>query len=406
MNQTQCNALRDLLFAARFDTGYKEDVFRFLAVLPGGEGGGAATVHYAYAPPVWTRAGETTDAVTLVRGLIAKTDFANERIDLQFHDYLRNGWSLPWDLTAKSSNDDFPTLVLIELPGGVVTGVLMRDPHTGRTIEKIAEASAEPDEADTTLSIMRALPVNSKYMSWYKDSNIDAPSLDDAIAMTPETVRGQKALLLYRDAEWLTGLWNNPDKHPSSSGPCLSSVADFHGTRVSAAKRATRAGLAVARESQTIQGDSQVLGAALALLPKAWKPGYMDDHESQPAVELLCAWWNANAPSEMRHAGLFRTYIWAEADLVFMPGDPEEPAVQVSQLAKEGVFALFEQEGRPAVAIQFHRGRAANTPSNYGGTQTYLANGAEAADIGLDMDEVNEAYYSVLGLQSVRSHWR
>jgi hypothetical protein len=404
MTQDQCNELRDLLFGARFASGHSEDVFRFLAVLPGGEGGGSATVHYAYAPPVWTRAGQSAPAEELLRGLIAKTDFANERLDLKFHDYLRDGWHLPWKLTAKSSTDDFPTLVLIERPGGGVTGALMRDPHTGRTLVRIAEA-AEPGEAEATIALLRALPVDAKHLTWYKDSNIDALSVADAVAQTPETEYGQKALLVYRDAEWLSGLWNNPAKGKSGSELNLHSVADFHGTPVSAAKRATRPGLGVARQSQTIPGDLQVLGQALLELPLHWRrDDFSGDYESFEAVQTLCAWWNANAPAEMRQAGLFRTYIWAEADQVFVPGDPEEPVVRASLLAEDGVFALFEKEGRPPVAIQFHRGRAFNTESGLGGTQTYLANGAEAMDIGMDLEDVNEAYYAVLGLQSVRSH--
>lgn len=404
MNQDQCNVLRDLLFAARFESGHRESVFRFLAVLPGGEGGGVATVHYAYAPPVWDRGAESRDAETVLRGLISKTDFARVRIDLKFHDYLRGGWHLPWNLTAKASTDDFPTLVLLELPGGAVTGVLMRDPHTGRTLEKIADA-AEPEEAVDVIRRLRALPSDAKHLSWYKDSNIDAASLDEAIAATPGTEMGQKAVMLYRGFEWFEGLWSDPKTSQYGGGLHLQSVADFYGTRVSAAKRATRTGLDVARQSQTIAGDPTILWKALRKLPLHERPDPAADLESWPAVKVLCDWWNNSAPAEMRSAGLFRTYIWDETELVFIPGDPEEPVVQASQLAAGGVFALFEPEGRPAVAVEFYRGRAFNKDSG-GGTQTYLVNGEEASDIGLDIDQVNEAYYSILGLQSVRSHWR
>lgn len=404
MTQDHWNQLRDQLFASRFTVGYKERIFRFLAVLPGGDNGGAATVHYAYAPGVWTRAGETRDADSVLRGLIAGTPFAEVRLDLKFHHHLRNGWPLPWNLTAKASSDDFPTLVVIERPDGSVTGALMRDPHTGATVETLADA-AEPEEAAEVIALLRELPLDAKHLTWYKDSNIDAPSLAAAIAQTPETEQRQKALLVYRDCEWFQGLWNNPEKGQTWAGESLQSVADFHGTRVSAAKRATRAGLDIVRRSQTLPGDAQVLRQALRELPLHETPHHLDDLEAWPAVRTVCAWWNSHAPENMRSAGLFRTYIWSETDLVFIPGDPEEPVVQASQLAKEGVFALFEAEGRPVVAIQFYRGRAFNTESSFGGTQTYLANGDEALDIGLDVDEVNEAYYSVLGLRSVLSHW-
>lgn len=404
MNQKQCNELRDILFAAKFASGSKEGVFRYLAVVPGADAYTAATVHYSYAPPSWERAGEKQDAETLLHNLIAHTAYAGERIALQFHDYLRNGWPLPWELTAKASHNDFPTLVLHELANGRVAGVLMRNAQVGRTMEKIADAFVEPAEVDRIIGDLRFLKPNSRYMSWYKDSNLDAASLDEAVASTPETDVGQKEVLIYREGEWLWGLWNNPAKHENAESLHLSSVADFHGTRVSAAKRATRVGLDGVRANKTLRGDCAVLTKALALLGHGDMKTYASGYEATPAVKLLCDWWNALAPAEMRHAAAFRTYTWAEADRIFVAGDPEEPALQAPVLAKEGCYALFEVDGRPPLAIQFHRGRAFNTVGN-GGTQTYLVDGAEGMDIGMELSEVDEAYYAVKGLQAIHRDW-
>lgn len=403
MDQNKCNELRDLLFAARFPSGSKEGVFRYLAVVPGGDAhaDAAATVHFAYAPVAWGRAGEKSDVVPFLLNLIANTPYAAEDIALQHHDYLRNGWALPWGLTAKASHNNFPTLVLHEMTNGRVAGALMRNSQMGRTLEKVADAFVEPDEVARIIHDLRHLQCHARYMSWYKESNIDAANLDEALASTPESESGQKEVLIYRDGEWLMGLRNNPEKHKSGDGLHLTSVADFHGTRVSAAKRKTREGLDAVRNRQTIPGDSAVLKEALGLLRPHHLKTYAHDYELAPAVERLCDWWNAHAPVEMQHAALFRAYIWSERDQIFISGDPEEPALQATLLAEEGSYALFELEGRPSVALQFHRGRAFNKAIN-GGTQTYMANGKEGMDIGMDLNDVDEAYYALKGLLLVQ----
>lgn len=404
MNQNQCNELRDYLFAAPFPSGSKEDVFRYVAVTSTAADGAAATVHYAYAPPSWERAEQTSTPTDFLLELIANSPFAGESLQLQCHDYLRNGWPLPWGITAKASLNDFPSLILVERTDGSVTGVLMRNSHEGRAMEKIADGFVEPHEVELIICELRAMPLDQKYYAWYKDSNVDADSLADALIATSESAARQKEVMVYRGAEWLWGIWNNPEKYPDSAGLHLSSVADFHGTRVSISKLATRVGLEAVRDNQTIKGDCTVLEEALARLRPRHMEMFKGNYEQVPAVGQLCAWWNALAPEEMRYAASFRTYIWSEEGRIFSPGDPEEPALQATILASEGAYALFEQDGVPPVAIQFHRGREFNTDSN-GGTQVYLANGAEGMDIGLDIGDVDEAYYAVKGLFSVQREW-
>lgn len=403
MDQNQCNDLRDLLFASRFQTNQKERMFRLLAVESGGVGDSEATVHFAYAPATWERAGYirgTNEVAAILKAAISETLFRERRIAIQFHDYLRYGWPISWTITAKDSSNNFPLLILRELANGRVAGVLMREGSFGSAEARFAAEYAEPDEAKQVLVELDSLSADECFLgTWYKECNIAADSLAAAIAATPETEHGQKHVLLYSGVEWLSGLWNNPSK-PHAMPISLNSVADFHGIRASEAKRCTRSGLEVTRLKQTIVGDYAVLDCVVGLLnPEDGQE--TTNYEEIPAVRSLCEWWNANAPEAMRSAAAFRIYTWEENDKIFVAGDPEEPAIQSDALAGDPSYALFESEGRPSVAVKFYRGRAFNTESEWG-TQTYSANGEEAWQIGADIDEVDEAYYSVVGLRALQ----
>ncbi|WP_341744673.1 hypothetical protein [Azonexus hydrophilus] len=401
MNQSECIELRDSIFASQFQTEPKERLFRFLAVEPGGVGDSDATVHFAYAPAVWERAGygsTPNDVVTLLEATIDETPYKDKNLAVQFHDYLRGGWPIPWGITAKESFNNFPSLVLLEAADGKVTGVLMRDAHCGNVNARIANAYAEPHEVEDMIEELTALAPDEQFMGWYKDCNIAADSIDAAIALTPESDAGQKHVLVYRQMEWLWGLWNNPAK-PHAYPMELSSVADFHGTRVSAAKRRSRGELEVAKAKQTIPGDYDVLDQALALLSPD-DGGTGTDYEAIPAIKMLCDWWNSHAPEAMRPAACFRVYVWKSNRRTFVAGDPEEPAVQANDLASIPTYAVFEREGRPTVALTFFRGRLFNKEDACG-TQTYYANGEDGWQIGVDLDQVDEAYYSLKGLRAI-----
>lgn len=398
MNQVECLALRDMLFANRFSTEHKQRVFRYLAVEPGGVGDAVATVHYAYVPAVWERAGCFADADRYLRELIAQTPYNGTPLALQQHDYLRQGWPLGWGRTAKDSFNDFPTLVLRETADGQVWGALMRDPHdAGDGTVAIAAAYAEPEEVDQLLRQLEGLEHHTKFMGLYNEGPLRAESLADAIAQAPATEAGQKAVLLYRGMEWWHGLWTQGDDAPLS----LSSMADFYGIRSSGAKRQTRKGLDIARNQQTIPGDYAVLEQALDLLP-ADELILDDDYEALPAIQVLCQWWNEHAPESMRLAGVFRLYFWDDAERLFQAGDPEEPAVSATELSNDPCYALFERQGRPSVAASFFRGRSFNQKGPWG-TNVYSANGDLGSKIGADPSEVNEAYYSFIGLRHLRS---
>ena len=207
-------------------------------------------------------------------------------------------------------------------------------------------------------------------------------------------------MIVYRRDEWLWGIWNNPGlQHYAGNGSLvLSSVADFHGSRVSMAKRATRPGLDDAKGRQTIVGDGAALERALALakMARSDEPKF-GEYESHPGVKALCAWWNAAAPDNMRTAGCFRLYAWDDAKQIFLAGDPEEPAMQADVLADGGAYAIFEREGRPTIAAQFYRGREFNQEQS-GGSIVFSASGIEAYDVGLNAADMDEAYYSARGL--------
>src|SRR6185437_925447 len=401
LTNNECTHLRDLLFAMTFP---KERMFRFLAVVPGGDDEVEATVHFAYAPPVWDRAGRpsgTNNVATVLQEAIGATPYKGRRFALQFHEYMHGGWTLPWNITAKDSHDNFPTLVLLESDGGRVTGALMRNPHCYSVTPRLAGAYAEPHEVEALIEILARLDTDDLFMGWYKDYNITAESLDAAIAMAPETDAGQKAVLLYRSSEWLFGHWHNPTK----SNPLtmeLTSVADFHGTRVSASKRKARSNIEPARDMKTLAGDWSVLDNVLGVLAESATDyeQHPEGFEAHPAVAALCNWWNTYAPESARSARHFRLYVWDADNSTFMPGDPEEPAVQADALAHIPTYALFEKHGRPTVAVAFYRGRAFNTDLD-GATQTYYANGEEAWDIGQPLDEVDEARYALRGLASL-----
>ncbi len=169
-------------------------------------------------------------------------------------------------LLRSNPPETFRPWSLREYADGSVKGVLMRQArsytHVGFTADH-----AEPEEVEAGLKMLAALAPRQKYCGWFKDSDINAESLEAAISMTAESPGGQKFVVLYRDIEWLSGIWNNPEKDSLLAGSFnLTSVADFHGTRVSKAKRASRPGLVEVRKNMVIPGSYPALRAALNLL--------------------------------------------------------------------------------------------------------------------------------------------
>lgn len=417
MTEQECVDLRDQLFANQFQMErLAENMFRFMAVVPGtGHEIAvlgttreiAAVVHFTFSPPVWERAGkncDVSDVIATLEKLVAETTYREKALRYEFHQHLGSGWPLPWAITAKGDFDDFPTLVLREHDDGSVCGVLMRDSHCSNTTVRMSNHFAEPHEVDDLLEDLMELAKNERFEdllnSWYKDCNIEASSLETAIAMTPQTKTGQKIVLIYRSNEWLSGIWNNPSK-PNAYPMHLTSVADFYGIRVSRAKRKTRSGIDLVIKNQTLGGDDVVLKQALALLQPTDGREEHTNYEAIPAIKFLCDWWNANAPETTRFAACFRAYTWYPNRRIFLSSDSEEPARTAEQMAATPDCAVFECKGDPTIVFSFLRGAAYNTVEN-GSVQTYHAGGEPAYTYySSELHEINEAYYSLEALREL-----
>ncbi len=303
--------------------------------------------------------------------------------------------------TVTVAPNDFPVLVLRELVTGTVEGVLMHDSHVGRALVQLADTYVEATEVEEIIDYFRLMAHGTRWSGWYKKQNIDSDSLADAISATPQNGTRFKYIVIYRDGEWLDGKSFDPNAEYGQilGGELkLKSVADFHGTRVSAVKLCRRHGLDAVRSAQTIRGEYGVLKKAFALFDL---PAVTTDFEAHPGVEHLCDWWNANAPQHLQTAGTFRAYIWNEAIRAFAAGDPEEPTMLAEQLVNRTCFSLFEEGIKPVVALVFCRGREFNTRSEWG-TDTYSPNGEMAWCIGTDLEETDEARYAVIGMRALR----
>lgn len=413
LNTVDCQTLRDMLFAMRFDT--EESVFELLAVVPGGVDSTDATIHYAYCEAVWERAGRTTDPDAVfqqwelgrsndpndyVAELIARTPFAASALAIQCHFIVEQRWPIDWSVTA---NRHVPEVVLVERSDGSVTGAVMRETLCNTHVH-FAGCYVEPTEVNAGIAFLRDLGPAAGLYDWVKECNIDAPSLENALSNSPESVTGHKFVLVYRENEWFWGIWSNPTRCGVLTDSLrLASVSDFHGSRASHAKRESRLGLERVRET-AVTGGYATLNSALRLIRTRAVPDSRihHDYEANSAVKSLCDWWNTVAPAGMREAAAFRVYTWRPNDRSFIAGDPEEPALQVVDTVDYKGHALFETEGEPVVMVWFLRGRRFNTYEN-GGTMVYCSDGEEAYDVGGDPTDVDEAYYSLVGLERLAS---
>lgn len=398
------HALRDWLFTPiTVADAHPIHPLRFLAVEPDPEGVQDAVVHYAYNEPTWERAGLDISPEVYLKNLLATSAFSSSKVTFLWHPY--HAWSLPWGHTAKADGDNFPTLVLMEHPDDRVSGVLMSDSHTAHSEGQLAKVAFEPEEVSALLAQMQAEPEHTRRWGLYKVSNIEAASIEAALAASPSTVVGQKHVILYRGSEWLHGFWNDPAKMKEGEDRALnlSSIADFYGTPVSQAKKASRLGMANIRHHFTLHGDYALLDQAMAAL--ADMGGQISgDIELGHPLKIICDWWNASVPEALRPAAMFRVYVWNEESRTFVAGDPDEPAIQAANMTTEMAnWALFEAAGRPPVALCFSRSRSFNTRAEYNGTQVYYADGSPGYEIGQPISEVDEAYYSQVGLNFLAS---
>lgn len=399
MQDTQCLEIRDWLFDQRDRVTGTTRLFRYVAVVLGD--GDGATVHYALARPVPITGTFAAEPDDIVRELLAQSPFRSAELHLAEHDVLKDGWPVNWRLTAKDGKSNWPVLVLCEREDKCVYGVVMRAPNLESNALRFASLYCDPEEVDLILDLLMLMPADEAFLGWFKDSEIAAGDLDTALSTTPQTDAGQKFVLLYREDEWLSGIWNAD--RPVGNRINLTSLADFHGIPISQAKKRRRADLEQACANQTVKGDYEALLKALASA-SGDMPSRGSDYEADPAVHALCDWWNSAAPHGMRHAGALRIYVWSAERRVFLPGDPEEPGLPADVLASQPSYALFQEPGQPTVAVVFLRGRDHNVALPNGSTQVLFANGNPCHVIALPEASVDEAFYSAQGLRAVHRY--
>jgi hypothetical protein len=397
-------ALREALFAPHAQAeGAPQHPLRFLAVVPDPADRHAAIVHYAYNPPHWERAGDGTDPETFLRQRLARSVFHADSIPVVGEPYQH--WPIAWGQTAKDDTNNMPTLVGVERADGSVTGCLLRNSFVGAAARQIAAHCAEEDEALAFVTQLQGEPVHTLHWGLYTERALSGASLVAVLAQMPTTAQGQKMVVLYRDGEWFHGFWNDPSRadnaYRAGRALTLGSVSDVYGGRVSAAKVAQRQDLAAIRSSFAYRGDHTPLHAALAA-HTATAP--VTDEEAYPPVRGLCEAWNAIWANTRGPAALFSLYVWNPVDRIFVPGDPDEPALLVADLVENPMlsWALFEAPGKPSVAVCFYRGRAFHTPLDGQCTQTYYADGTPAFEVGLPMAAMDEAATAVRGLDFLR----
>ncbi len=399
MQDTQCLEIRDWLFNQHDRVTGTTRLFRYVAVVPNDSDGNNATVHYALARPVPITGTFAAEPDDIVRELLAQSPFRLAELQLAEHDVLKDSWPVKWRLTAKDSYSNWPVLVLYEREDKSVYGVVMRSPQLESNAMRFASLYCDPEEVGLILDLLMLMQPDDAFLGWFKESEIAAGDLEEALKATPQTDSGQKFVLLYRVDEWLSGIWNAD--RPAGERINLTSLADFHGLPVSLMKKRRRADLEQACDNQTIKGDYDALVRALAAAGGEM-PGAGSDCEGDPAVRILCDWWNGTAPNGMRHAGALRIYVWSDERRVFLPGDPEEPGLSAEVLATQPSYALFQEPGKPTVAVVFLRGREHNAALPNGSTQILFANGNPCCVIALPKTAVDEAFHSAQGLRAVR----
>ncbi|MBV7541999.1 hypothetical protein [Acidovorax sp. sic0104] len=402
MNDAQCLAIRDQISACTFPPDQYENIhrrFRLVAVTAGGADGADATVHVEFPAGRWALLGAQETPEEFLETLFNTGPYSAMKLSIERSQH----WILPWSITAVDPASDMPVLILRERADLVVEGVLMREPVHGSHAE-LANRYPEEDAVCALLTELASMGQHDSFLRWYKEANIAACSLDTACVQAPESPQGQKFVIVYRGGEWWFGIWNNPAKIHWAQGKelSLSSIADFHGSRVSKAKLARRSGIELVRGRETVRGDSAVLAHALAEARRVQREGVgfaVGEFESHPGVRVLCDWWNSVAPEALRTAASFRIYSWSESRRVFLAGDPEEPTMDAEVLANAGPFALFEKEGSPQIAVAFYRGREYNIARN-GSSVVFGVSGEEVYDVGLALEDMDEAYSSARGLEA------
>lgn len=254
----------------------------------------------------------------------------------------------------------------------------------------IANRFVEPDEVAAALQ-------NPKAVQWPEGvtfvSETGAASLSEFWRAEAKDV--QKLVMVYRDNEWNIGLLNPGEPKDD----CFAPVADAS-VRVSSAKAASRPGIEAVLKAVSIRLPLDTLAAAVALA----RVKYSGSAESQVGVRLLCQWWNAHAPDDLRSAVSFEIEQWDDQKRHFINGDWEVPTMNADGFSEPIPYYAICDDPKlcTPILVAFLRGRPYDQDHPGGDGRVRAVDGSIVWEVGQDPEEMDEAYKAVRGLRSLK----
>lgn len=373
--------------------GTQENFFRLLHLSNDNE---AITINYSLSPGAWERSGRgTTFGNEYIQEIINESQFKN--LKCKFNQVFYKTWHFPWDLTSKESINNFPLLILIEKDNDSVDGVLMRNTHNQQIEKNIAEKYFEKSDVLNLIDELKDLPKNENFLSIYKDKNISANSLEETYPIIDYSEGQQAQILIYQNNEWLFGTVEKDNAQYVNGN--FFKVSDFYGLPASKQIINMREDIDSVVVNQTIPGDEEVIYKAIHQLNAINQiPGITP--EDFPPFKTIWQWWNDNAPKNMKDARLFHIYIWNPENRLFIAGNDFEPANKPENISKIPTYSLFTLKNKLTVVIAFFKGEE-HFKQIGNSVQTFYADGSEAWEIGGSINELNETYYCLSGLQKI-----
>lgn len=293
---------------------------------------------------------------------------------------------------------DTPVVVLKD-DGHRYWGIsLLEDIVRINSINGLAERiGAEPGDVEKSLNatLTEAKPGELVFDRLFRGcvEGVDLASVLQEVSAAPGE---QVMVLIYRDFDWWSGMWNNKgfDTPVTDADLELSSVSAFYGTPMSEVVRNRRLGIEPVLEKAILKADYNILRQAMEYRSVTAKFG---DFEAHPGVQLLASWWNNLAPEQLRSAAFAQFYVWDAENKFFQALDTEEPALSTEFMVGSGSLAVFHEDGGPVIVADFIRGRAHNLSDTF----VFRVDGSEFWDVGLAREEVDDAYYCAASLNSL-----
>lgn len=155
------------------------------------------------------------------------------------------------------------------------------------------------------------------------------------------------------------------------------------------------------QDQATLKGDWALLQKAIH--EKVGPSGFhQKNHENLPSIKVLCEWWNLNAPLASQHAQCFYVgTVNPEEETVSLLGYEDCPPWSLEDWAEEE-YAWFKKEGCPTIVVLFLRGQQYNRRIDHS-VHIYKADGNLLWEVGCELHEVDESYYSMLGVQELKA---